>query len=159
MNNKLFREKSIKRVSSPEQLNDYIRVTSPCVWLVLLGIVIILVGIIVWGVFGNLETYITTAAISEEDSIICYVKAEDFERIEADMTVKIDDKEFMIKDIPEQPVQVDDTFPEYLRYKGKLSEGEWVYAISLKGSLGESGSIYIADIVVESVSPLSFITN
>ena len=29
---KLFREKNLERLESPEQLNDYLRVTSPGVW-------------------------------------------------------------------------------------------------------------------------------
>ena len=33
MENKLFRQKSIDRVSSPEQLQDYMRVTNPGVWM------------------------------------------------------------------------------------------------------------------------------
>ena len=33
MQNQLFREKSLEKVSSPEQLNDYIRVSNPGVWI------------------------------------------------------------------------------------------------------------------------------
>lgn len=159
MNNKLFRDKSIERVSSPEQLNDYIRVTGPCIWLVLLGIIVVLAGVIVWGVFGNLETYVTVAAITEEDSIICYVKADNIDDINKEMTVKINNTDFAIQDIANQPIQVDGEFPEYLRFVGDLSKGEWVYEVRLSGSLGDSGSIYTADIVVEVISPIHFITN
>ena len=42
----LFREKSLERVSSPEQLNDYIKVTTPSVWLVLIAVILLLVGIL-----------------------------------------------------------------------------------------------------------------
>ena len=31
---KLFREKNLERLESPEQLNDYLRVTSPGVWMI-----------------------------------------------------------------------------------------------------------------------------
>jgi len=51
----LFREKSIKRVSSPEELNDYIRVTTPSVWLVMLALVILLAGMLAWSVLGTVE--------------------------------------------------------------------------------------------------------
>ncbi len=57
MNNGLFRQKSIDKVSSPEKLDDYIRVTTPSVWITLIAIVILLVGIIVWGVFGELTIH------------------------------------------------------------------------------------------------------
>ena len=51
----IFRRKSIDRVSSPEQLNDYIRVTTPPVWLVLLAIILLLAGMVAWSVFGTAE--------------------------------------------------------------------------------------------------------
>ena len=51
----IFREKSLERVSSPEELNDYIRVTSPSVWLVLLATVLLLVGMLAWCVLGTVE--------------------------------------------------------------------------------------------------------
>lgn len=50
---KLFRDKSIEKVSSPEQLNDYIRVTSPSVWIVIIAMIVLLAGIITWSVLGK----------------------------------------------------------------------------------------------------------
>ena len=49
MNQQVFRKKSIERISSPEQLDAYIRVTTPGVWLLLTAIAILLVGVCVWG--------------------------------------------------------------------------------------------------------------
>ena len=51
----IFREKSIKKVTSPEELNDYIHVTSPSVWIVLAAIVLLLAGMIVWSIFGKVK--------------------------------------------------------------------------------------------------------
>ena len=48
-------KKKQDRVSSPEQLNDYIRVTTPSVWLVLAVLVLLLVGILAWSVLGKVE--------------------------------------------------------------------------------------------------------
>ena len=49
----LYREKSLERISSPEQLNDYIRVTTPSVWLVLVMVIVLLIGILSWCIFGT----------------------------------------------------------------------------------------------------------
>lgn len=49
----LYREKSLERIASPEQLNDYIRVTTPSVWLVLITVIVLLVGILSWSIFGT----------------------------------------------------------------------------------------------------------
>ena len=46
----IFRQKSLKRVSSPEELNDYIRVTSPSVWIVLVALALLLAGMLAWSI-------------------------------------------------------------------------------------------------------------
>ena len=51
----IFREKSIERVTSPEQLDDYIKVTTPSVCLILSATIALLAGMIIWGVFGKIE--------------------------------------------------------------------------------------------------------
>ncbi len=51
----LFRKKSMDRISSPEQLNDYIKVTTPSVWLVLVATIIILIGVLAWSSHGTVE--------------------------------------------------------------------------------------------------------
>ena len=68
----LFREKSIERVSSPEQLNDYIRVTNPSVWIVLLALVVLLVGILAWSIFSTVEVE-NKDGVTEEVNPITFV--------------------------------------------------------------------------------------
>ena len=70
--NKLFREKSIERISSPEALNSYIRVTSPSVWVVLLALVILLSGMLAWSIFGRVEVHHEDGS-TEEIAPITYV--------------------------------------------------------------------------------------
>ena len=53
----LFRKKSLERISSPEQMDDYIRVTTPSVWIVLAALAVLLVGILAWSVFGTMEVH------------------------------------------------------------------------------------------------------
>ncbi len=53
----LFRKKSLQKISSPEQLDDYIRVTTPSVWLVLLALIILLAGLLVYSIFGTVDGY------------------------------------------------------------------------------------------------------
>ncbi len=68
----IFRQKSLKRVSSPEELNDYIRVTSPSVWIVLAALVLLLVGMLAWSILGNIQTHNADGS-TEEIHPIAYV--------------------------------------------------------------------------------------
>ena len=51
MGNNSSDENNAKRISSPEQLNDYLRVTKPAVWIVLVAVAALFVGILVWACF------------------------------------------------------------------------------------------------------------
>ena len=55
MENGLFRKKSMERISSPEELHDYMRVTSPRLWMILGAIVALLVGFIVYASTATME--------------------------------------------------------------------------------------------------------
>ena len=50
----MFREKNLERLESPEKLNDYLRVTSPGVWLVMATIIVLLAGVCILGVLGRI---------------------------------------------------------------------------------------------------------
>ena len=43
------------RVGSPEELNDYIRVSSPAVWIALAVVIALLLGALAWAVFGTVD--------------------------------------------------------------------------------------------------------
>lgn len=60
----------MEKISSPEQLNDYIRVSNPGVWMILFCIIILLIGMCVWGVFGRFETTLEVSAISKSEGTI-----------------------------------------------------------------------------------------
>ena len=53
----IFRKKSLDRISSPDQLDDYIRVTTPSVWVALLALIVLLVGILAWSILGTVEVH------------------------------------------------------------------------------------------------------
>lgn len=157
MNDKIFRKKSIDRMSSPEQLNDYIKVTNPGVWMALAAIVILLVGVCVWGVFGTLETKLSVAAVSRDGQTVLYVKENDLSAVKENMSVYIGDETYKVTSVSAQPVAVTEEISEYARHTGELSIGEWVYIVQIDGSLA-SGT-YKAHIVIDSVSPLYFVFN
>ena len=59
---KLFREKSLEAIESPESLNDYLHVTSVGVWLVMAAVIAILLGMILWSIFGSIDTSVESSA-------------------------------------------------------------------------------------------------
>ena len=43
------------RISSPEELDRYLMVTRPGIWFVLIAIVVLLVGVLIWGILGRVN--------------------------------------------------------------------------------------------------------
>lgn len=157
MENQTFRKKSVERVASPEQLNDYVRVANPGVWLALAAVLALLVGACIWGVFGRLDTTLTAVAIAEKGSISVYVKEADISSVEEGMTVTIADREYTVSSISAVPIAVTAELGDYALHLGGLQVGEWVYTVVLAGELADG--IYAADILIDSVSPMSFVFN
>lgn len=68
---KLFKDEKIKRVTSPEQLNDYIKVTGVHVWIILVALILMLIAFCLWGVLGRLETKVACqVTVTEEHAIV-----------------------------------------------------------------------------------------
>ena len=61
MSDSIFRQKNIDRINSPESLNDYVKVTNPSVWIVLIGVVVLIIGAIVFGTVGKVDTNVIAA--------------------------------------------------------------------------------------------------
>lgn len=157
LQNTLFRKKSIERISSPEQLNEYLRVSTPSVWLVLAAVIVLLVGVCVWGVTGHLETTVSAVALAENDVVEAYIPESVADDIRPGQTVRVESAEGTVAWIAEMPVQVDDSFDPYVCYAGGLKAGDWVYVAALEMNC-EPG-IHEVTIVLDSVSPMSFLLN
>ena len=56
---KIFRKVALERMSSPEQLDQLLRVTTPRRWLALLSLIAILVAAVAWGYLGELTTRVS----------------------------------------------------------------------------------------------------
>ena len=56
MGKQIFRAKALERLSSPEQLDLLMQVTSPKGWVALIALCAIVAFIIFWGIFGSLPT-------------------------------------------------------------------------------------------------------
>lgn len=56
MDKKIFRKISIDRLSSPEQLDRMITITSPRTWLILAAVWLIVITVLIWSFTGSLTT-------------------------------------------------------------------------------------------------------
>lgn len=157
MHESLFRQKSIDRINSPEQLNNYIRVSNPGVWLVLTAIIILLAGVCVWSVFGRLETRITVAGSCINGILTCYADDADIEKLTQESYLTVNGEKYEITSVGSHAVKAANALNDHIMYLGNFSQDQWLYEITVKTELPDGD--YQAEIVAESISPISFIWN
>lgn len=90
----LFRKSTLERVTSPEQLNEYIKVTNPSLILMLIGLFVAVISGAIWMFFGGIpETVSLNGVIIEEPNkpqeVCCYVPISTSKRLKEGMDVQI----------------------------------------------------------------------
>jgi hypothetical protein len=94
MESKLFRKSALDRISSPEQLNDYMKVAGPGVWCILAGITVTFAAFFVWGIMGSIpETAeikgTMLSPMGNSLAVYCYLTIDETKQLKADMNARI----------------------------------------------------------------------
>ena len=63
MAKQVFRKSALDKISSPDQLDKVLKVTSPMSWLALLGVTLILVFVVIWSFVGSLPSTVTASGV------------------------------------------------------------------------------------------------
>ena len=140
-NEGIFRQKSLERIQSPENLNEYVRVTGPGVWLLLIGMTVLLAGAIVWGIFGKLDTVLRVDTHVFEGKAVCYVDETYIGSIKEGMPVRLEEKTGRIGAI------------------GAEEESEAGCMCEIVTDEVLPDGLYVGEILLESRSPISFVLN
>lgn len=130
-----FRQKSIERISSPEQLNSFLRVTNPGIWLLLAAVIVLLCGLFAWSMVGNLETVSDGVAVIENGTAQIMITDGSGGDLGTGMTVRIGDEEYSI------------TTVEKDEYGRKVAQAP----------IDKADGKYDVKVVTESIHPIKFL--
>ena len=154
MENQLFRKKSIDRISSPEELHDYLRVTSPRIWMILTAIIVMLAGFVVYASTANMENTMPIKVRVEnyeyendDGSVERYTFVDamrplsELEIVHPGMTLRLAGHQGVVNSLYTNEEEL-----------GVLFDMESEY-------LGLPDGTYDAELVLESTTPISFLLN
>lgn len=131
----LFRKKAMERISSPEDLTSYLRVTSPGMWIVLAAVIVLLVGLFAWSAVGTLETTVDATAVVQNHTAEIVAAGQGADTMQAGMPLRIASQDFVIASVD---------FDEYGRATARAE-------VSLPDGT------YNAEIIVEQTRPIEFL--
>ena len=113
---------------------------------------ILLAGAFVWGILGRLETTVPAVVISRDGAAVCCYDTAYGAEVGAGMPVRVGGEELSLVSVSSEAVQLGADAPE-----AGFDAGQYVYVSELSGSVGDG--VYEAEIVVDSIAPLSFLWN
>ena len=142
MGKKLFRQDRQEVGTSPDQLQDYVRVTNPLVWTVLIAIVLLLGGGFVAASLGKVELTMNDSATVASGTAHIEVATPDANKLKQGMVVRF----------PEQRVEATIEVLEWLSHD--LIQAS--FAIDLPDT---TSTPYPCVIVIDRVSPIGFLLN
>lgn len=151
----LFRKKPLEKISNPNQLNEYIKVSSPSIWTVLIAAIVLLVGLLFWGIFGSLESSVPGVAIVSNNHASIYFSPDQAHAIQIGTKVRVKDAQGVLKTAPGSPQQIPADFDAYALSTGKLKAGDW--KTHAEAELPLSDGIYDAALITESIRPITFL--
>lgn len=118
-NKEIFRKVSLERLSSPEQLDALMRVTSPKGWVVLLalcGLVVVAIG---WGIFGSVPTKVNGTCILVRPGGIAEIVAPGAGRL---IDISVDVGDTVVEGQMISRIERQDTLDQIKSLRGKLRE-------------------------------------
>ena len=153
---KLFREKSLEAVESPESLNDYLRVTSPGVWLVMASVIVLLIGGILWGIFGHIRTTANFAVAVTEEKSVCYVTYGQIDKVMARGVINIQGADYPLRTDAEISMEfISEDVSHRILLAGKLNIGDPVFPVPVITDLDDG--YYTGEVVTEDLQPISLL--
>jgi len=94
MEESIFRKSSLEKISSPEQLNEYMKVTGGGIWLLLLGLFALLLAAGVWAFTGTIPDTVQLKGVAYEeqhdsDLIYAFVPLAASQKLAEGMSVQV----------------------------------------------------------------------
>ena len=143
MQSHLFRKQNVERISSPEQLQDYMRVTNPGIWMVLAAVIVLLAGLLAASALVKVETTVEAKGEIAQagGEVVMTLTPEAGQAVREDMPVRLAGQDGRVAYVYE-------------------SDGETIVKAELdKAAEALPAGTYDVEIVTETLSPISFLLN
>ncbi len=150
------------KITSPDQLNNYIRVTSPGIWIVLAAILVLLAGLFFWLFTGQLEVCAHTPIFTRNSESFAFIPRENLHGVAAGTPARILNTQTSgtVTAIASEPL----TFMDIESIIGRNAAAKMMIDYSSRSlcmvSLNIPGApqgVSQAVIVIDTVKPISFL--
>lgn len=157
----IFNKKATEKLRSPDDLDKFVRVTNPSVWVILAAFVALLVGLLAWGVFGSVTTSVTATGVVVNDEAMCFISMDQAAKVDEGDDANVGGERMTVSKVAAVPLSRNEAgkfLPgDYLA--SSLVKDDWSYQVVFEGDTSEltEGVPLTVSITVERVAPISLI--
>lgn len=155
----IFNQQARERLQSPDDLDRYVRVTSPSVWVVLGAILALLFGLLAWGIFGSVSASVGATATRLDGQTICLLSAENAAKVDQGDEAIVGGQLTKVASISKTPLSADEASAlinnDFLT--NTLMSGDWAYLVTFDDVNVEEGVPLTANITTERIAPISLV--
>ena len=156
----IFNERAAQKLRNPDDLDKYLRVTNPSVWVALIAFIALIIGLLAWGIFGSISTSVGATGVSIQNKAMCFLNAEDVAKVHIGDESVVGGEEMQVESstpIPKSREEVRNLVGnDYL--VASLMQGDWAYVVQFTGgSELDQGIPVTVSITTERIAPISLI--
>lgn len=160
----IFNKKATDKLRNPDDLDKYIRVTNPSVWVVLAACIALLAGLLAWGIFGAVTTNVASIGVAvDNDTPVCFLNAEDVAKVNSGDQAVVGGEGMIVQSVATTPISKAEA-GEILKSDylvSTLVTGDWSYPVYFVKNDGPSNldpEVPVpVSITVERVAPIALI--
>lgn len=157
----LFTKEASEKLRSPDDIDEYVRVTNPSVWVVLAACTTLLIGLFAWGFLGTVETSVKTLGTCVKGEVVCFLPTEKVSEVHVGDVASVDGELMEVAALSAVPVSRaearDIVGSDYLA--STLVTGDWTYVVHLDGGDHDfaEGVPLSVIITTERIAPISLL--
>jgi hypothetical protein len=156
----IFNARATEKLRSPDDLDKYVRVTKPSAWAVVSALVLLLAGLLAWGVFGAVSTNVTATGACVGRRAMCFLSAEDVAKVSVGDAASVGNERTVVAEVTSVPLSREEAREklgsDYL--VSALVKGDWAYLVTFERIDDDSnlaqGVPLSVDITTERVAPI-----
>ena len=157
----IFNRKATEKLRSPDDLDKYVRVTNPSVWVALAACIAFLVGLLIWGTLGAVTTSVSATGVCIKGQAVCFLSAEDAAKVHIGDAASVDGEHLKVASVSPVPLSREEANrslqSDYL--VSTLLKEDWAYQVVFEGDTSQLAQDVplTVNITVERIAPINLI--
>jgi hypothetical protein len=139
MNDSIFSKKAMKKLRSPDDMEKYLRVTNPGMWIILCACAALLIGLMAWAFFGSMFTTVSAMCTKLDGRMVSLIPPDDLSRISIGDETYIIGVAYEVSEFGPDPISkleaIEMLGSEYLA--NTLMKDAWAYPVYFTSELEE----------------------